>query len=72
MSDQSKTTCEMRDAVIAAATEMFEGDQEKAEAWLQTPLKAIGYAIPMHYMDNKERVRKVGDIIGRLEHGVWT
>lgn len=72
MNYQPDTISELRDEVIAASVELFEGDQEAAEAWLQMPLKAIDYAIPMIYMDSEARALEVRDIIGRLEHGVWT
>jgi len=51
---------------------LFEGDRRAAEAWLNQPLRAIGYEVPTLYMNSPEKIQNVRDIIGRLEHGVWT
>ena len=71
MDNQQKTTDALRDEVFAAAVELFEGDQQAADAWLNQPLRAIGNEVPTVYMDSPERIETVRDIIGRLEHGVW-
>ncbi|MEC9040743.1 MAG: MbcA/ParS/Xre antitoxin family protein [Pseudomonadota bacterium] len=62
----------LRAQVISNATELFEGDQEMAEKWLSKPLPAIGNEVPINYIDTSERAQQLLDIIGRLEHGVWT
>ena len=58
--------------VYAAAVELFEGDQKAALAWLNQPLRAIGHEVPSEYMNSPEKIQEVKDVIGRLEHGVWT
>ena len=72
MNHQQKTMNILHDEVIAAAVELFEGDRKAATGWLNQPLRALGYKTPALYMDSPERIQEVLDIIGRLEHGVWT
>ena len=72
MKKETKTKDELHTEVINAAIELFEGDKERAELWLSVSLPAIGNEIPIHYIDTPERVQQLLDIIGRLEHGVWT
>jgi len=62
----------MYESVLNAATELFEGNRQMAEDWMSKPLPAIGHAIPADYIDSPERAQHLLDIIGRLEHGVWT
>ena len=62
----------MQTEVMAAALALFEGDRQMAESWLSKPLPAIGNEIPTDYIDSPERAKQLLDIIGRLEHGVWT
>jgi putative toxin-antitoxin system antitoxin component (TIGR02293 family) len=52
--------------------ELFEGDRQAAIVWLNRPLRALGHKVPAVYMDSPERIQEVREIIGRLEHGVWT
>jgi putative toxin-antitoxin system antitoxin component (TIGR02293 family) len=72
MTDQSLIMEALRAEVIAAAVELFEGDPETAELWLNTPLRAIGYDTPYSYMDTSAKIQTLRDVIGRLEHGIWT
>lgn len=72
MTYQPQTIKELQAEAIAAAVELFEGDVEAAELWLNTPLRAIGHEKPSDYMDTPDKVRTLKNIIGRLEHGVWT
>jgi putative toxin-antitoxin system antitoxin component (TIGR02293 family) len=58
--------------VISQASELFEGDRKMAENWLSKPLPAIDNEIPFDFIDTPERAQQLLDIIGRLEHGVWT
>lgn len=63
---------ELRAEVTAAAVALFEGNKQAAHAWLNTPLQAIGNEQPYGFMDSPKKIGIVRDIIGRLEHGVWT
>jgi putative toxin-antitoxin system antitoxin component (TIGR02293 family) len=72
MTDQSQIMEALRAEVIAAAVELFEGDAETTELWLNTPLRAIGYDTPYGYMETSAKIQTLRDVIGRLEHGIWT
>ncbi|MFL1404622.1 antitoxin Xre/MbcA/ParS toxin-binding domain-containing protein [Marinobacter sp. M1N3S26] len=72
MDNQPKTIDALREDVVTAAVELFEGDRRAADAWLSQPLRAIGNEAPLVYMDSPEKIQAVKDVVGRLEHGVWT
>ncbi|MGO1463038.1 MAG: antitoxin Xre/MbcA/ParS toxin-binding domain-containing protein [Marinobacter sp.] len=72
MESQQKTVDTLREDVVTAAVELFEGDQRAAKAWLNQPLRAIGNEVPALYMNSPEKIQEIRDIIGRLGHGVWT
>jgi putative toxin-antitoxin system antitoxin component (TIGR02293 family) len=72
MSNRNSTSEKFRTDVISAAEELFEGDLDMAERWLSKPLPAIDNKIPFDFIDTPERAQQLLDIIGRLEHGVWT
>ena len=57
--------------MIHAATELFEGDIEKANAWLQNPVRGIGGKRPVDMVVTSAQTKDVLDLIGRLEHGVF-
>lgn len=54
------------------ATELFEGDADAARRWLQQPLPALGYRVPLVLARTTFGARLVEDLIGRLEYGVFT
>lgn len=72
MDNQKRSLEALREEVIAAAVELFEGDRQAAIGWLNRELRAIGYAVPSEYMNSPEKIQEVRNVIGRLEHGVWT
>ena len=48
------------------------GDQERAEAWLKKPNKALGMKTPLQYADTELGAREVENLLGRLEYGVFS
>ena len=58
--------------LFARAKDLFDGDQEAAREWLMTPQRALGGAIPLDIAKTEVGAREVEQIIGRLEHGVFT
>ena len=52
--------------------ELFEGNVETAAHWFHTPKKALGGAAPIEYADTEPGVREIQDLIGRLEHGIFS
>lgn len=72
MTDRSDSFEEILIKVAAEAVELFEGDDQAADDWLNRPLRAIGYKVPSRFMNSPKKIGIVRDIIGRLEHGVFT
>jgi putative toxin-antitoxin system antitoxin component (TIGR02293 family) len=58
--------------VFEKAVELFEGDRPAAMQWLRTPQPALGNATPFEFSKTEIGAREVEDVIGRLEHGVYT
>ena len=58
--------------VFGKALELFEGDTEATRHWLANPQPALGGAVPMSVAKTDLGAREVEDLIGRLEHGVFT
>ena len=48
------------------------GDQERAEAWLKAPQKALGMKTPLQYADTESGAREVENLLGRLEYGIFS
>jgi putative toxin-antitoxin system antitoxin component (TIGR02293 family) len=53
------------------ATEVLGGEEE-ARRWLLQPQKALGNLVPLEYADTEPGAREVEDLLGRLEHGVFS
>ena len=58
--------------VFGKALELFDGDTDAARYWLGNPHPALGGAVPMSVAKSDLGAREVEDLIGRLEHGVFT
>jgi len=57
--------------VTAEATRVFESE-EKAVEWLRQPCPALGGIKPIELLKTAEGAQLVLDIIGRIEHGVYS
>ena len=58
--------------VLGRAIELFEGDRDAAVEWLTTPQRALGGARPLEVARTDVGTREVENLIGRLEHGVYS
>jgi len=58
--------------VYENALELFEGDAVATRQWLDSPQKALGGKSPLTLAESELGAREVEDLIGRLEHGVFT
>lgn len=56
---------------LAAAIELFEGSRPSAERWLGVYVRGLG-AKPIDLLDSDDGLQQVLNVIGRLEHGVFT
>lgn len=58
--------------VFEQAAQLFEGDVAGAITWLTSPKKALGHETPLEYSRTELGAREVENLIGRLEHGVFS
>ncbi len=57
--------------VLKAATDLFEGDKERAQQWLLNPVRGLNHRRPVEMIATSAETEAVLDLIGRLEHGVF-
>jgi putative toxin-antitoxin system antitoxin component (TIGR02293 family) len=62
----------VRLARLAAQGADALGDKEKAATWLRRPNRALGGKIPLELLDSDIGVRQVEEVLGRIEHGVYS
>jgi len=58
------------DPIIETIVEVM-GDREKALRWLGTPVRALDFATPISIMATPAGKKRVLDVVGQMEHGVW-
>jgi putative toxin-antitoxin system antitoxin component (TIGR02293 family) len=58
--------------IFEKAVALFEGNVSEAVEWLTKPKKALGDNDPLSYSRSELGAREVENLIGRLEHGVFT
>jgi putative toxin-antitoxin system antitoxin component (TIGR02293 family) len=54
------------------ATELFEGDKVQAVNWLKQPNRGLANRPPLDFARTEIGAREVENLIGRLEHGVFS
>jgi putative toxin-antitoxin system antitoxin component (TIGR02293 family) len=54
------------------AVGLFEGNPLAARNWLQSPNRGLGHISPLALATSEIGARAVEDLIGRLEHGVYS
>ncbi len=55
--------------VIDRAVDLFEGDREAAQKWLNEPNRALSWKVPADLMASETGAYEVIKLITRLEHG---
>ncbi len=55
-----------------AAEELFEGDKLATRAWLNKPVQGLGHRRPIDMLATSAEMEAVLDLVGRLEHGVFS
>jgi putative toxin-antitoxin system antitoxin component (TIGR02293 family) len=58
--------------IISAALSLFDGDQEGANAWMRRENRALGGKTPLGMASTEIGGEEVLNLIGRLEHGVFS
>jgi putative toxin-antitoxin system antitoxin component (TIGR02293 family) len=59
------------DPIVRRAAEVL-GSREEALRWLHTPNRAFGGRTPWDLLDTDLGSRQVEDVLGRMEHGVYS
>ena len=59
-------------SIFDMAVDLFEGDVAAARKWLQAPQPGFGGETPLDFASTEVGAREVENLIGRLEHGVFT
>jgi putative toxin-antitoxin system antitoxin component (TIGR02293 family) len=54
------------------SVQLFEGDVPAAVNWLTSPKKALDHQTPLLYARSELGAREVEDLIGRLDHGIFS
>lgn len=57
---------------ILAETADVLGSEEKASRWLQSPNRALGGQTPLSLLDTDPGAQQVEEVLGRIEHGVFS
>lgn len=52
--------------------DLFDGDSASARAWLESPNAGFDGDTPLHLAETEIGAREVENLIGRLEHGVFS
>jgi putative toxin-antitoxin system antitoxin component (TIGR02293 family) len=58
--------------VFERAVFLFEGDVRGAVRWLTVPKRVFDRRSPLEYSRTEPGAREVENVIGRLEHGIFT
>lgn len=58
--------------VFSSAVGLFEGDAEAARQWFVAPNRAFAGQSPLDMIQTEVGAREVENLIGRLEHGVFS
>lgn len=61
-----------RVARVAALAEQIFGSASAAEHWLKEANPTLGNVTPLTLMDTDEGTQAVTDVLGRIEHGVYS
>jgi len=57
--------------LMGKAVEVMESE-ENARKWLNSPQIGLGGAVPLNYAETEVGAREVEDLLGRIEHGVYS
>ena len=57
---------------IAVQAAEILGGREEASRWLHAPNRALGGQTPLELLDTDLGSRQVEDVLGRIEHGVYS
>lgn len=59
-------------SLFERAVQLFDGDRDRSRRWMHSPQRALGGQAPLEYADTEPGAQSVRELIGRLEHGVFS
>lgn len=62
----------LRFARLFARAEAVLGDAGSARQWLAAPARALAFASPLQFAETETGCREVENLLGRIEHGVFS
>jgi putative toxin-antitoxin system antitoxin component (TIGR02293 family) len=62
----------LRIGLLLDRATMVLGGVERARQWLKSPTKALGEKTPLEYADTEPGAKEVENLLGRIEHGVFS
>jgi putative toxin-antitoxin system antitoxin component (TIGR02293 family) len=57
--------------LFARTKEVFASD-DAAREWLHSPARALGYVSPLEFAETEAGARETENLLGRIEHGVFS
>ena len=60
------------DRLFDLTVQLFDGDRDRAREWFTKPRPALGNESPLQFAETEIGAREVENLIGRLEHGIYT
>ena len=57
--------------LVRLATDVM-GDEEYGRRWLESPQRGLGGKTPLDFARSEVGAREVEDLLGRIEHGVYS
>jgi putative toxin-antitoxin system antitoxin component (TIGR02293 family) len=70
--DPAESDNDVRFAYLLGLASQSLDSVENARAWLASPQIGLGGAIPLDYARTESGAREVGDLLGRIEDGVYS
>ncbi len=70
--DSSESERVVRVVRLFARAEGVLDSKEGAREWLRSPARALGGETPLDYTDTEVGAREVENLLGRIEHGVFS
>ncbi len=62
----------LRYARLYARAEAVLGGADSAREWLRAPARALGYVSPLEFAETEAGAREAENLLGRIEHGVFS
>lgn len=74
---QARLTAEESDRLVRAARVTAQaiqvlGSRDKAAHWLRTGNRALGGNVPLSLLDTDIGAQQVGEVLGRIEYGIYS